>query len=398
MLLEQFILIGIIVLIGVIVLSLRRKADGSRTGYKLILLLIGILLGISTVGNSPLFGFDKYFLKSFCVFLLIILLFELSVRLNSDNIKLSYSGVAMFFVILILNILVLGISATLLLNIPFMHAVIFAIILSSIEYFLVDQLKGEGDFANPLIIFFAFSIFVFYGLEGDIFSNVTYFLKYILIGLGTGVLAGIIVFRFLKNREMTKASELGLIAVAVATYIITEQLSGSGLFSAMILGTFYGNSYVRRTNNIKGFSPMIFKTLEMLIYLLIGFIVVLDFKNGIWLKALALFGIYLLLRLIVIHFYYKHYSFGNKLLLTFAPKGMILGVTILVLGVYGTIENVLLNVMLLVLLYSLLTGIFVEYIEQQKALRLDNTLKVLTTVRFGRKSNVFRKNKRIIKR
>ena len=393
MLLEQFILVGIIILIGFIFLSLRRKAEGSRTGYKLMLILLGLLLGISTVGNTPLFVFDKYFLKSLCVFLLVVLLFELSVRLNKDNIKLTFRSITMFFSILVLNILVLGVMATFLLNVQFMHAVIFAIILSSIEYFLVDQLKSEGDFANPLIIFFAFSIMVFYGLEGDIFSNVTYFLKYILIGLGMGVLVGIIVFRCLKNKHITWVNELGLVAAAVVTYILTEQLMGSGLFAVMILGTFFGNSYVRKTTSMYSFSPFIFKTLEMLIYLMIGFVTVITFKNGIWWRAIVLFGVYLLLRLIIINLYYKHYSIENKLLLTFAPKGMILGATILVLSVYGSFENTLINTMLLVLVYSLIAGIFVEYFEQQKALHLDKTLQTLMTVKFGKKRNIFRNKK-----
>jgi len=394
MLLGQFAYIAILILIGVIVLSLRRKAEGSRTGYKLVLLLLGMLLGISTIGNTSILPFDKYFLKSFCVFLLIVLLFELSVRLNPENIKLTYESVAMFFAILAINIVILGILTTFLLNIQFIHGVIFAIVVSSIEYFLVDQLKGEGDFANPLILFFAFSVMVFYALEGNVFDNVIYFLKYIMIGLGMGVLVGIIVFRIIKNQFIAPANELGMVAAAVATYIITEQLAGSGLFAVIILGTFFGNSYVRKTTNMYRFSPFIFKTVEMLIYLLIGFVVVLTVKGGLWWKALVLFVAYLLLRLIVIHLFYKHYSVDNKLLLTFAPKGMILGVMILVLGVYGTVESTLLSVMLLILMYSLISGIFVEYIEQQKTLRLDKTLKTLTTIRFGRKGNLFKKRKK----
>jgi NhaP-type Na+/H+ and K+/H+ antiporter len=396
MLFEQFVFIGIIILIGVIVLSLRRKAEGSRTGYKLVLVLLGLLLGLLTISNT-FFSLDKYFLKSFCVFLLIILLFELSVRLNSDNITLSFGNVVMFFVILIINILAIGIASTFLLHIQFMHGVILAIILSSIEYFLVDQLKSEGDFANPLILFFAFSILVFYALEGDVFSNVIYFIKYLLIGLGTGVLIGIIVFRCLKNQQITPVNELGMVAVAVITYIVTEQLSGSGLFSVMVLGTFFGNSYVRKTSNMYNFSPFIFKTLEMLIYLMIGFVVVLNFTSGVWWKSLVLFGIYLLLRFIILAVYYKHYSFSNKLLLTLAPKGMIMGVTILVLGVYGTIENVLLITMTLVLIYSLFLGTVVEYIEQQKVLRLDKVFKTITTSRFGRKRSIFKNHKRVHK-
>jgi len=234
---------------------------------------------------------------------------------------------------------------------------------------------------------------IFFGLEGDIFSNVTYFLRYILIGLGTGVIVGIILFRSLRNKYINPVNELGLVAVAVITYILTEQLMGSGLFAVMVLGTFFGNSYVRKTTSMYSFSPFIFKTLEMLIYLLVGFVAIVNFKNGIWWRALVLFGVYIMLRLMVIHLYYRHYSIENKLLLTFAPKGMILAVTILVLGVYGSVENSLLSIMLLVLIYSLVAGIFVEYIEQQKSLRLDETFKSLMTVKLGRKRNVFRNRK-----
>jgi len=389
-LLEQFIYIGLLVLAGLIVLSLRRKANGSRTGYKLILVLLGLALGLSAFGNS-LFTFDKYFLKGFCVFLMIILLFELSVRMNRENMNLTFENVAMFFVILAINIIILGILTSFLMNINFVHGVIFAIIISSIEYFLVDQLKSEGDLANPLVMFFAFSILVFYSLDGNVFDNTLYFLKYIIIGLAAGIITGIIVFRWLKNQYLTPVNELGMVAVAVALYIITEQLGGSGIISVMMLGVFFGNSYVRKMTSMYSFSPFIFKTLEILIYILVGFVAVLTFKNGLWWKSILVFAVYLILRLFVIHLFYKHYSIENKMLLTFAPKGMILAVAILVLGVYGTVESQLLSVMLFILIYSLLAGIFVEYIEQRKELKLDETLKVLMTIRFGRKRDLFRK-------
>jgi|GEM_PF-2294358 len=394
---EQFIYIGLLVLAGVIVLFLRRKANASRTGYKLVLVLLGLVIGL-TVSGSSLFTFDKYFLKSFCVFLLIVLMFELSVRMNKENLELTFENVTMFFVILAINIVVLGILSTFLLKINFVHGVIFAIILSSIEYFLVDQLKSEGDLANPLVMFFAFSILVFYSLDGNVFDNTFYFLKYMIIGLAAGIITGIIVFRWLKNQYLTPVNELGMVAVAVALYIITEQLAGSGMLAVMILGIFFGNSYVRKMTSMYSFSPFIFKTLEMLIYLMVGFVAVLTIKDGLWWKSLAIFAAYLLLRLIILHLFYRHYSFENKLLLTFAPKGMILAVAILVLGVYGTVESWLLSAMLLVLIYSLLSGIFFEYIEQRKELRLDKTLKTLMTIRlplrFGRNRNILRKRHR----
>jgi len=260
--------------------------------------------------------------------------------------------------------------------------------MSSIEYFLVDQLKEEGDLANPLIIFFGFSIMVFYSLQGLMFDNVLYFLKYLLIGLGTGVIIGILVFKSMKNNYIDQVHELGLVAVAVSTYIITEQLAGSGLFAVMILGVFFGNSYVRKTSSLYSFSPFIFKSLEMLIYLMIGFVVALNFNDGILWKTLAIFALYILLRLIIIHYNYKHHSMQNKLLLTFAPKGMIVGVMILVLGVYVTVEDILIHAMLLVLIYSLIAGICIEYLEHKKLLRLDKLFNILINIRFGRKRDL----------
>ena len=393
MLLEQFLYVAVLVVIGVIVLLLRRKAEGSRTGYKLILLLIGILLSISFKSANFGMAFDIYFLRSLAVFLLVVLLFELSVRLNPENINLTSHDVSMFFVILTVNILVLGLLSTLLLDIIFIHGIILAILLSSIEYFLVDRLKGEGDLVNPLILFFAFSMMVFYDLGGSTFENITYFLKYILIGLGTGVLIGIIVFRILKDKRLTSANELGLVSAAVLTYMFTEQLGGSGLFAVLVLGTLFGNSYVRKTSNMHSFSPFIFKTLEMLIFLLIGFVVPMIISTDILLYAAILFFAYILLRLFIIHLYFRHYSFSNKILLTLAPKGMILAVAILVLGAYGSLDNVTLSVMVLILFYSLLAGVFLEYIEQQKSLRVDKALKVLMTKRYGRKNGILRKRK-----
>jgi len=387
-LIEQFIYIAIIILVGAVVLLLRRKAEGSRSGYKLLLVLIGLLLGLSTINGTALFSFDKYFLKSISVFLLVVLLFELSVRMNPDNIRLTTRNITVFFSILLVNVIFLSLATSLILNIGYLSSIIFALIMSSIEYFLVDYLKEEGDIANPLVIFFGFSIMIFYGLDDTLMNNVAFFLRYIFIGLGMGVIVGIIVFKSMKNQIINQAHELGLIAVAVSTYIITEQLAGSGLFAVMVLGIFFGNSYVRRTSSMYSFSPFIFKSLEMLIYLLIGFVVVLNFGNGLWWKALLIFVLYIILRFIVIHYSYKRHSIQNKLLLTFAPKGMIVGVMILVLGSYNTVEQVLINAMLLILIYSLIAGIFVEYLEHKKMLRLDKLFTVLLNMRFGRKQDL----------
>jgi NhaP-type Na+/H+ and K+/H+ antiporter len=235
---------------------------------------------------------------------------------------------------------------------------------------------------------------VFYSLQDTTFNNALYFIKYLLIGLGMGILVGIIVFKSLKKHVITPGHEIGLIAVAIAVYIITEQLAGSGLFAVMILGIFFGNSYVRKTAQMHSFSPYIFKSLEMLIYLMIGLVIPIIFSGRLLLQALLIFIIYLVLRFIIIYLHYRHHSMQNKLLLTLAPKGMIVGIMILVLGAYGSIENILLNTMLIILAYSLIVGIIIEYLEQKKMLRLDRIFKVLLNIRYGRKKDL-KKNRHI---
>ena len=392
-LISQLVYLAMLILIGSVVLLLRRKAEGSKSGYKLTLTLLGILLGLLTLGNDKLFAFDSAFLKAVDVLLLVTLLFEMSVRLNPENIRFTPATIGIFFIILFVNVLVLGTISTILLRINFLNAMIFAIIMSSIEYFMVDQLKEEGDLANPLLVFFAFSLLVFYTLPDDIFTNTVFFLKYILIGLAMGVIVGIIVFKSMKNRYLDSAHELGLVAVALATYILTEQISGSGLFAVMILGVFFGNSYVRKMSQVYGFSPFIFKSLEMLIFLIIGFTVPLMLSWQILWRSLVIFAVYLVIRFVVIYFVFENFSIENKLLLSLAPKGMLLGVMILVLGAFGTVEVSLLNSMLLVLILSLLFGVVLEYLENRKVLRLDKIYRALLSMRFGRKRDLPQKRR-----
>jgi len=269
---------------------------------------------------------------------------------------------------------------------------IFAIIISSIEYFTFDELKEEGDLANPLLILFAFSLLFFYNLDTIMIESITSFVQYILIGLGTGVAAGIIVFKSMKNQDIKWFHEVGLLAVAIVLYVLTSYLGGSGLFAILILGVFFGNSFVRKRSDMKSFSPFIFKSLEILLFLLIGFVVIMRINADLVLKSLMIFIAYLIIRFVIINILYKHFSMQNKIFLTFAPKGMAFAAVIIVLGSYGTVSDILISVMLLILIFSLIISSFLEYYENKKINRLEKIYNVLKRLRFGRKSSLPRRN------
>ena len=167
MIVWQIINIAILLAIGGIILYVRRKAKGSLSLYKLTLLLAGFALYfIST--QTHILNFDKELLDNFAVFLLVTLTFELSIRINPENIHMNSKTLGVFVWTLIINIVIMGLLASYLINIPTMQAIIFALILTTIEYFMVEELRKEGDFANPLIIIFALSIVYFMTLNNQL--------------------------------------------------------------------------------------------------------------------------------------------------------------------------------------------------------------------------------------
>jgi len=206
-------------------------------------------------------------------------------------------------------------------------------------------------------------------------------------------LTGIIVFKSLKNVQINWVHEVGLVFVAIALYILTGAIGGSGLFAVMVLGTFFGNSYVRRKNELKSLSPFIFKSLEILIFLVLGFVATVQITFEMLLVSACLFAVYAVLRFIIISTAYKHYSIHNKLLLTFAPKGMTFAVAIMVLSSYGILSTTLVTTMITVLALSLIASTIFEYIEFEKIHRLDRWYEIIKSLRYGRKRDLHHKHK-----
>jgi len=379
---SQLMYLAIILGFGFLILYIRRKAEGSFSFYKIALILSGIAL-FALLGGK----LDLFLINNLANLLLITLAFELSMRVTPENLKNPKSAI-IFFAILLLNIVIVGILAASLLKISILHSIIFAIILTAIEYFMVDELRIEGDTANPLIMLVAFSLIYFIGLRGDVINNITDFIQYILIGLGVGIFVSIIIFKLLKPNKITWIHELMLISAAYLTYLLTEYLGGFGLLAIMIFGVMFGNSYIRKKSEMNTFSPFIFKSMEILIFILIGFIITFSIDTGLLWNALLIFLAYIIIRLIVISFAYRRYSLQNKLLLTLAPKGMVYGAALLVFSSKNLIVNDLTIIMMYILLLSLLASWTMEYFEDQKIKRMDRFFNAIKNLRYGRKKDI----------
>lgn len=378
----QLIYLTIILGFGFLVLYLRRKAKGSKSFYKIVLILSGMALFVIIGGKL-----DLFLINNLANLLLITLAFELSMRITPENIK-NRKPFSILIVMLILNILIIGILTASLLNIIALQAIIFAIVLTAVEYFMVDEIRQEGDLTNPIIILFTFSLIYFVGLRGDIMSNTVDFIQYILIGLGVGIFVSIIIFRLLKPNKITWVHELMLISVAYLTYLLSEYLNGFGLLAIMIFGVMFGNSYVRKKSEMNTFSPFIFKSLEILIFIMIGFIITFDVDTVLFWNALVIFLAYILIRIIVISIAYRKYSIHNKLLLTLAPKGMVFGSALLVFSSKNILVNDLNIMMLYLLIISLLAAWMMELFEEEKIKKMDRFFNAIKNIRYGRKKSL----------
>mgnify|MGYP000197515719 CR=1 FL=1 len=378
----QLIYLAFILGFGFLVLYLRRKAEGSKSFYKFVLILSGVAL--STIIGGEL---DLFIINNLANLLLITLAFELSMRITPENIK-HHKPFNIMIIMLILNILIIGILAASLLEINALQAIILAIVLTAVEYFMVDELRQEGDLANPLIILFTFSLIYFIGLKSDIINKTLEFIQYIMIGLGVGVFVSIITFKLLKPNKITWIHELMLISMAYLTYLSTEYLNGFGLLAIMIFGVMFGNSYVRKKSDMNTFSPFIYKSLEIFIFMMVGFIIASSIDTVLLWNALVIFIAYLLIRLIVISITYKKYSIQNKLLLTLAPKGIVFASALLVFSSKNLLVNDLNIVMLYILLISLLASWVMELFEEERIKRMDNFFNIVQNIRYGRKKNL----------
>jgi cell volume regulation protein A len=386
MVLEEFSFLAFLLLVGLVLLLVRRKAKGGQSLYKLALILLGTIIPF-----IPSLHVSTEFIQNIGVFLLIILVFELSMRITPENVQFKKKHMIALLCMFVVNFIVCSVLSIYLFNATYLEAFLFAIIITSVEYFMVDELKEEGDLANPLLLIFAFLMMYFYNLHFDIGTNIAFSLQHILIGIGGGVAFGVIVVKSIKGRKISWPHELGLIATAIIAYVVTGILGGSGLIAVGLMGILFGNSFVKKKSDLKTFSPFIYKSLEIFVYLLTGIVASLHVEKDILIKSALLFLIYIVIRFIIITFVYKLYSAQNRWLMTLAPKGMVFGIIIIVLGSFGKISSTLLSAMLLIMVYSLIISSVFEFAEKRKIARLDKLFEAFNMMRYGRKRNFFRK-------
>jgi len=365
-----------IIIMGLLVSLFARKVKISNV---LLLIIAGFFIGLLSQAYGFLYISNETII-TIAVITLILIIFQGSSQFEIkvlDN--LSFSTLKVTGLFLVLNLIIISTVASVLLFdnfhlITVLYSLVFAAIISGTDPAsifsmlksktnnVVNFLEVEGILNTPLVVLVPFIIL-------DIISqinsqgNITYglyvsnILTQILVGIGSGILVGLIFFKAMKRFYSDKISALAIICAALLSYILAENLNGNGVLATAVLGFMFGNIYVSHKDILQSFSGMLSNSLEILVFILLGYIMKPVFDTEFILKSLLLFAILIVTRYISIYvgLAYSDYSYKEKLFMTLnMPKGIAVAVLAFSLVFYGDPNlNIVANLVVLIMIYSL---------------------------------------------
>lgn len=321
----------------------------------LLLIIAGAVLKNININGQPLIMFTDGFLISMSLLALVMIVFEGSSNFSLHDLD-TYSSYALKTVILFLifNMLFLSIGVFYIFGIKSMIlSLVFAAVMSGtdpgsvLSLFqtksnrITELLKFESIINTPITVLIPFILLELMVLDSNIMSNfVEYFKPFsqqIITGIGAGVFFGLIIVRFMKNFYSNKLSPLMLITSSLLTYIISESIGGNGVLAVTVFGVFFGNMRVKKKLELKEFSTMLSSILEIIVFILIGFILPIDLSLGFILKSVVLFAIMVLLRFIAVEIVYlnDHLNLKERIFISLnCAKGIAVAVVAFLLTNY----------------------------------------------------------------
>ena len=367
--------LGIILLAGLLTSILSNKL---KIPHILLLLLIGIGIGKVQYNGNPLIFFPELFLTGISILALVMIVFDAASRFKPG--KLDYFSLHtlwMSIIFLIFNLVFLTFFTTIIFDIKsiflsLMFAALMSgtdpaaviLILKNLNHKVFDFLKLEALLNTPLVVLLPFLILDLERTVQDQILISTFIgqfgplLQQLIVGVGTGVLIGLIMFKFMKKQYSIVLSPLAVITSALLAYTIAENIHGNGVLAVASMGILFGKVYLKQKFQLQEFSTVFSSSLEILVFVLIGLIVSMPFTMEFFLKSSLLFALYLLIRFFAIAFSLRGMNFNlkEKIFMSLnVQKGIAVAVvafSLANLGIAGM--DTILNLVLAFMLYSII--------------------------------------------
>ena len=210
----------------------------------------------------------------------------------------------------------------------------------------------------------------------SIMEQLVPFIMKFIVGLGAGVFVGIILFKIMQRAYTDIYTSLAVIIAALLSYVLAENLGGSGVLAVTALGLFFGKTLEKQRTTLLSVETVLAKAMFIFVFMLLGLIVHIPLTKDFFLQSLAIFGIYLVIRFFgIIICTRKTLNFKEKFFMTLnSPKGIATATVVFILAVYTDIAGlrIILDMTLAIVLYSIvLSSIMMAlskwFIENEKS-------------------------------
>ena len=332
--------LAVVLLIGLLTSALSHK---FRIPNSLLLLLIGFGIGRIEYNGNALIHFPDSFILSISILALVMVVFDSTSRFKP--LKLDYFSMHtlwLSFVFLLFNLVFLAILARWIFGISWISSVVFGALMSGTDFNVVlsffrgaknhvfEFLELESWFSTIFVILIPFLALDLNDAMG-IANGSWLLIQNLGVSIAVGVLIGLVMFKFIGRKYSSVSSPLAVILCAVLAFIIAEMFKGNGVIAAASLGLIFGNVHLKHKEQLHSFSSVFSSSLEILVFVLIGLIIPIDFSLQFFVNSFLLFIAYIGIRLLAMLFSLRgmHFKFKDKVFMALnAQKGIVVGVII----------------------------------------------------------------------
>ncbi|MFP4567367.1 MAG: cation:proton antiporter [Candidatus Woesearchaeota archaeon] len=377
--------IVIIIIIGLIITGISRKFKISNI---LLLILTGLILG-SIFSNYTLFNISTEAILTIAVLTLVLVVFDGASRFKLKSLDtLSFSALKLSGIFLTLNLIfITTITIFLFFDLTLaslFYSLVFAAIISGTDpasVFIMlhnksnkvlEFLKIEGIINTPLIVLLPFILLDILNqlLSQSAISleaHLSAILTQILVGIGAGIVVGLIFFKGMKKFS-EQTSGLSLICSALLAFILAENLGGNGVLAVAVLGFMFGAFYISKKEILQEFNEMLSNSLEILVFIIIGFIIQININLTFILYSLLVFLTLIITRFLsTLMLPNEKYNIKEKIYMTLTmPKGIAVAVLIVALSLLENPQiDIINNLLLAIIIYSLLLATIVNKFSEK---------------------------------
>jgi len=226
---------------------------------------------------------------------------------------------------------------------------------------VLDILSFESIINDPITLIFPIIIFNVYTGALKTNSIVNSFIQQVLLGVLFGFMIGYVAFNLLRliYSNEDNISPLILVALSLGTFVLAEELNGDGILAVTTLAIMFANAPIREKFELQKFSNIFANFLRVVLFILLGLIIKLQFSLDFIINSLALFFILLLIRFLSVELVCakSNFTLREKIFMTLnIPKGITTAILLIIISTLFLAEDQILNLGLIFIIYSIILG------------------------------------------